>query len=193
MKTVKDLTGQKFNNLVVLSRASSNRSGNATWVCLCECCGNENFIASSDHLTRKVKPIKSCGCIAVRKGPKHSQWKGFGEISGNWWHSHVLRERKQNVRVRVPVTIDVEYAWNLFLSQGRKCSLSGIPLVISGTGRENTASLDRIDSSKGYEVGNVQWVHKDVNFMKRTYSQEYFLEMCKRIAENENNKIRIGV
>lgn len=36
---LKDLTGMKFNQLTVLSRASSNRQGNATW--LCECiCGN---------------------------------------------------------------------------------------------------------------------------------------------------------
>jgi hypothetical protein len=48
----------------------------------------------------------------------------------------------------------------------------------------STASIDRIDSSKGYEEGNIQWVHKHVNFMKRTYSQDYFIDMCKKIAEH---------
>jgi hypothetical protein len=56
--------------------------------------------------------------------------------------------------------------------------------VISNTSKYSTASIDRIDSSKGYILGNIQWVHKDVNFMKRTYSQEYFVKMCKLITEN---------
>jgi hypothetical protein len=63
------------------------------------------------------------------------------------------------------------------------CSLSGQPLTI-GMNRYNTASIDRIDSSKGYIEGNIQWVHKDINFMKRTYSQEYFVQMCKLVSNN---------
>lgn len=48
---------------------------------------------------------------------------------------------------------------------------------------EGTASLDRIDSSRGYVEGNVQWVHKDVNFMKQALSQERFVELCTLVAE----------
>lgn len=62
--------------------------------------------------------------------------------------------------------------------------ICGVDLTISGTYMYNTASLDRIDNSKGYEEGNIQWVHKDVNFMKRTYSQEYFIKLCTLISEN---------
>lgn len=43
-------------------------------------------------------------------------------------------------------------------------------------------SLDRIDSKKGYVVGNVQWVHKDINRMKNTFPQDYFIQVCKQIA-----------
>ncbi len=49
---------------------------------------------------------------------------------------------------------------------------------------ETSASLDRIDSSLGYIEENVQWVHKDVNMMKRIYDNNYFIKMCKLIAEN---------
>ena len=45
-----------------------------------------------------------------------------------------------------------------------------------------TASLDRIDSSKGYVIGNVQWVHKDINIMKNKFDNQYFIDMCKKIA-----------
>lgn len=53
-----------------------------------------------------------------------------------------------------------------------------------------TASLDRKDSLKGYTIDNIQWLHKDVNQMKRNYSEEYFINTCLKIAENyKNNNI----
>lgn len=180
---IRDLTNQKFGKLTALYRVSSNRRGQSVWNCLCEC-GTEKHIPM-DHLTRKNNPIVSCGCHKKTiRGPKSSSWNGHEEISGNWWYNRVLRERKQGDRVKVPVTISKEYAWELFLKQNRKCALTGIDLVISNNNRENTASIDRIDSSKGYEIGNIQWVHKHINFMKRTYSQEYFIKMCKMVADH---------
>jgi hypothetical protein len=119
----------------------------------------------------------------IKAGKDHAQWKGIGDISGRWWYNHVTRERTQGARERVPVTITIEYAWGLFLKQDRKCALSGLPLSI-GNNRYNDASIDRIDSSKGYEEGNVQWVHKHINFMKRTYSQDYFIRMCRLVAKH---------
>ena len=182
MSRLKDLTGKKFHYLKVIRRAGSNRQGSSTWLCECEC-GAEKVL-SSDHLTRKRSPVKSCGCQAHKSGPRHSQWKGCGEISGNWFYNHVLRERKQSTRTRIPVELTIEQAWDLFLKQERKCALSGLTLTISSTHHYNDASIDRIDSSKGYVLENVQWVHKHINFMKRTYSQDYFIEMCKKVANN---------
>ena len=51
-----------------------------------------------------------------------------------------------------------------------------------------TASLDRIDSGKGYIVGNVQWLHKDINKMKLHHNQEYFIKLCKMVYKNAINK-----
>lgn len=186
-----DLSEKQFGNLKVLYRAASNRQGSSTWVCLCNC-GTEK-VYSSDHLTRKKYPVKSCGCQMIKYGERHSQWTGCGEISGNWWYNHVLRERKQNTRERISVTVTVEQAWQLFLSQGRKCALTDLLLCFSKFSEHNTASLDRIDSSKGYDLTNVQWVHKDINFMKRTYSQEYFTNMCKRVASLQLKKFRDSI
>ena len=49
---------------------------------------------------------------------------------------------------------------------------------------EQTASLDRIDSTKGYVPGNIQWVHKDINRIKNKFSMDELLSYVKKIAIN---------
>lgn len=82
----------------------------------------------------------------------------------------------------------------LFLKQNRKCILSGIeigfPKAWGVKSKTNiTASLDRIDSSKGYVKGNVQWVHKTINSMKMNMSDINFIDLCKKVANNNDNHI----
>lgn len=79
----------------------------------------------------------------------------------------------------------MEYAWKLFLGQGRRCALTGLVLELSPSKMNkgaSTASLDRIDSAKGYIAGNVQWVHIVINMMKQTLSDEEFVLWCHRVA-----------
>ena len=87
--------------------------------------------------------------------------------------------------------LDIIFLWKLFLKQDKKCKLTGLPLEMSEKihlsnidWESMTASLDRIDSKKGYTRDNVQWLHKDINRLKNNYKQEYFIEMCKLIAKN---------
>lgn len=47
-----------------------------------------------------------------------------------------------------------------------------------------TASVDRIDSSKGYIPGNIQFVSTCINYMKNTMSDSDIRLMCKYIAEH---------
>lgn len=181
-----DLTNKKFFHLLVIKRVENDRNKKTRWLCICDC-GRE-YIASSDHLTRSVNPIKSCGCQRVRFGPRHAQWTGYGEISGGWWNMHVLRELANgNRRSKLEVKINKKYAWELFLKQNRKCALSGEEIYFPKSPHESgTASLDRIDSSIGYTKGNVQWVHKNVNLMKNRLTQERFIDLCKLITKKNN-------
>jgi hypothetical protein len=48
------------------------------------------------------------------------------------------------------------------------------------------ASLDRIDSSKGYVVGNVQFVAKIANFAKHGFDESVLFEFCKAVVEYRN-------
>lgn len=58
--TLIDLTGQKFGRLSVVSRAASDKRGEARWNCVCEC-GNTSAVLGS-HL--RSGRTQSCGCLA---------------------------------------------------------------------------------------------------------------------------------
>ena len=51
-----------------------------------------------------------------------------------------------------------------------------------------TASLDRIDSTKGYTKNNIQWVHKTINKMKNVLHDEEFIQWCNLIANYNKEK-----
>ena len=62
-KNKKDLSGQRFNSLLVIE-PSELRSGSAIkWKCKCDC-GNIHYVATSDLTQNKVK---SCGCQQYNK------------------------------------------------------------------------------------------------------------------------------
>ncbi len=178
-----DLTGRRFGKYQVLHLHSSNRKGGTRWMCLCDC-GKQRSVLGT-HLRRGNS--KSCGCGHLR-GKNHPSWKGYGDISAGFWATRITRSgmlSNKNKRGRpIEVGITIRQGWNLFLKQKRKCALSGVDLYFPEVAKANwNASLDRIDSSKGYIRGNVQWVDKDINMMKRIYDQEYFIKMCKLVAK----------
>ncbi|WP_321822954.1 hypothetical protein [Pyramidobacter piscolens] len=57
---LKDLTGQRFGRLTVLRRADNAKSGNARWLCRCDC--GRTSIATGTAL--RTGKIQSCGCMA---------------------------------------------------------------------------------------------------------------------------------
>lgn len=108
-----------------------------------------------------------------------------------------LKKIKNNALKRgLEFDVDEKYLWNLFIKQNKKCALSGIDLVIIHSSirlyaKKNTASLDRINSKKGYIKDNVQWVHKDINKLKSNFDEDYFKFLCKKITEH-NLKVNNG-
>ncbi len=112
--------------------------------------------------------------------------KGVGEITLTFWKT--IREGA--TRRGLDFDISIEYAWQLFLAQGRQCALSGVEITFSNSLKKCnpdyskfTASLDRIDSSQGYKEGNVQWVHKKINRMKGELTDREFIHWCREVAK----------
>lgn len=173
-----DLTGQAFGMLTVLSLdKKQGKSNEYHWICECECGlkSSVNMYSLTSGLTR------SCGCLRGRVGDKNPNWKGFQELSGHHWRHIQIHAKDRNLSFKV----SIKYAWELFEKQDRQCALSGLPIEFGRIRyKEQTASLDRIDSSKGYVRGNVQWIHKDVNWMKTKFPQDYFIKLCNLVSSN---------
>ena len=170
----KDLIGKKFGKLTVI-RLNMD-SVHKAWFCKCDC-GVEKSILQS-HLIRGNS--QSCGCSWNLYGLSHKSWKGCGEIHKNRFTQIKSGAIKRNIEF----DITIEYIWNLFMEQGKKCALSGMDIDFSKKTmehgkkiRQGTASLDRIDNTKGYIVGNVWWIHRDINWMKNTFEINYFLRV----------------
>lgn len=154
---------------------------------ICPNCGKFFQVPPSD--IGKLCCSKECK-DAFYEGKNHKSFEGYGELGLSYFNSIKNRASKKGKR-RLPkeFSITIEQAWERFVEQNRRCSLTNLELTF---GKNQTASLDRIDSSKGYIKGNIQWVHKDVNIMKNDLDSETFFLYCKLIVENKNldsNKI----
>lgn len=177
--------GDKFKNLTVIEKIYKKGEVNkwTYWKCVCEC-GREKII-SNGSLTRGTQ---SCGNCITNNKIYSNKFKEFPALGT--YYSRVKQSAKNR---KIEFEVDIEYIWKLLKEQNFTCKLSGLKIKLVGSKYKNhqkltTASLDRIDSSKGYIQGNLQWVHKDVNFMKQEYNQEYFLEICYLIYKTTGNK-----
>jgi hypothetical protein len=176
-KVYSDRTGYISGYLEVTGYAYT-RGCHAHWYAKCRC-GNTTIL-STGNFGRTL----SCGCNRYPIGNKHQSFKGYGEIPKCYW-SNVLRGAKTR---NLELNVTIEDIWDLFLKQNRKCALTNLEIGFGSrhkTGKsDSTASLDRIDSTKGYTIDNIQWVHKDVNRMKQHFDEKYFIGLCNKVSNN---------
>lgn len=184
-----DLSNKEYNGVILIKYLYNKPGYRPVWLCKCSCGKEFEAIGHSVKSGRK----RSCGCKPKRKGKNHPNWKGYEGISGQWWASFIQdcwqrRKRKKKIEVTI------EYLWNLFVKQDKKCSYTGEVLSFQSKkdGNGKTVSLDRIDSSKHYEEGNVEWVHKKINIMKNNMSKEEFISWCCKVADYHRNKVKNG-
>lgn len=165
------LEGQQINDWLVLERNGSDSNGKTLWRCRCKC-GNEQIVLGSNLTSHKSKCCFDCGHkVAERPNIFPITWwyKTMRQARSRGWNWDITEQDAQAVLER----------------QRFRCVLSGLPLSF----KPRVASLDRVDNSKGYTPENIQWVHKHVNIMKFKYSQDYFIEMCRLIAEHSKASI----
>lgn len=185
MPAFKNKTGLTFGRLYVIGQASCVRTSGGQskirWHCLCDC-GNE-VVVRGCNLSEEDGHTRSCGCLlsetSIQIGKRSMLVGGFGELTEAHWRQ-IIRHASSR---ELSVGITRKQAWYLFLLQHRKCALSGLGLSLDyfGSGKQ-TASLDRKDSTRGYTLANIQWVHKDLNRMKWDLPEAEFIKLCKSVA-----------
>lgn len=184
MGKIRDIVGERFGRLVVIERAPPNpkhKARKSRWVCQCDCGQTKEVLG--EHLVAGY--TKSCGCF--RELDSHARfYRGCGDLSGKYW-GHVQRHAKNR---EFEFDISIEEAWRLFEYQDKKCALSHLPITLNSNWSKlgQTASLDRIDSERGYVKDNVQWVHVDVQRMKMNLPEDRFVFLCEEIAKSRRSR-----
>lgn len=142
------------------------------WNCELKVANERNSICKSCRTTRANKSPKR-----LNKLSDNPFWKGYEDIPQSWFSKYFQRSNRHRTG-----TITIQDVWQLYLKQGKKCALTGVPLSFEKTDKGYSASIDRIDSKQEYVLSNIQLVHKDVNLMKNHFNQEYFIDVCKKVA-----------
>ncbi|OHD25073.1 MAG: hypothetical protein A2Y38_02690 [Spirochaetes bacterium GWB1_59_5] len=184
---VQDIVGKHWGRITVtrfLRQEPYKDRYNYWYECQCDC----GHVVEKHRVNLLTEHVQSCGCLKHRVGNTNPTWNGCGEISG-WFWSHI----RHQARTRgLPFEITAEDAWALYGAQQGLCALTGWPLKLDTHKHKEgwkTASLDRIDSAKGYVLGNIQWVHKDINRIKMNFTQARFLELCQAVTGHHNGRV----
>lgn len=169
-----DIRNKKFGNWTVIRIDTKHKSKNTHWICICKC-GKTGSIDGSHLRNGNSKSCRKC-----------SEHKHKSKLNSKLYHQIKRNAEKRNIKFN----LTKEFLYNLlYKTQECKCAITGVDIKISNTisghrsNKETTASLDRIDSSKGYTKGNVQWVHKKINIMKNNMKIEELIGWCKLIIK----------
>lgn len=136
----------------------------------CPICQKELAYKDVSERNRGERNLTPCRTCSNKNRWSNNYYEG---VPVAWYNSKCRRAKHRGYEF----TITIEEIWDIYVAQDKVCALSGVPIAFN-----ETASLDRIDNAIGYIVSNVQIVHKDVNYMKYTYGQDYFIKICNLVA-----------
>lgn len=145
----------------------------------------EKYKVSYTHIRTLLKKYNIPKRLSHRfkKGTDNPRWKGTDIISASLHYDYKHGAERRGIIFDISIH-DME---KVYLKQDGCCAISGIKLILptsKSRTKNSTASLDRIDSNKGYTIDNIQWVHKTINQMKWTIDQKEFVEWCKVVAKH---------
>lgn len=178
MPRVKELTGMRFGRLVALKHIGLHSSGQALWRCVCDC-GRLKDVPSSKLVRLQTR---SCGCLLLE-----TQRTNGKKEPGYAARAMIYREYKKGAKRRnlvfdlsldefiAIVTSDCYYC-------GRKPSR--VTVVSGNNGEFVSNGIDRIDNTRGYEMGNVAPCCSVCNRAKMDTPKDEFLSWIKEVYEH---------
>ena len=179
MGALKELVGQQFGKLRVVSRASNHKDGHAQWICICSCGAKLTLLSS----TLTSGNTRSCGCFRSRFVSQalttHGMSIGHSTVKGSTLpREYTMWTSAKHRAKRFEVPFNLELA-DIVIPEF--CPV----FVHVRLNRDNkrtafdSPSLDRVIPELGYVKGNVRVISYRANTMK----QDASLEEIKRLAE----------
>ena len=169
--------GDKFGDWTVISGPEYINS-TAYYKVRCDC-GTEAYKLPIELLSKN----REFQCEKCAQKERASQTTITNGRIGDLTLTEYTRLRRSAEKRGYAFEVSVEYLWNLFQKQKQICAITGdyIPNI-------KEASLDRIDSSKGYIEGNVQWVTYQANVSKHIMTMEQLYKFCKKVLNYANQQ-----
>ena len=99
------------------------------------------------------------------------------------WQCNSRHRNHRTKKYAEPCNITCQYVKDLWHKQEEKCCYSGIKMTYK-TNNYNLFSIDRIDSSRGYVVGNIALCCHGINLMKNDMDMEEFFNYCYMITDH---------
>lgn len=181
-RTIKLKIGDKFKHWTILEGPVYINS-TAYYKVRCDC-GTETYKLPVE-LLYKDRDFQCEKCAQKERALKVTLNNGrVGELTLTRFTKLKRSAEKRNI----PFEISLEYLWNLFELQNRTCAITG-DLIESF---EN-ASLDRIDSTKGYVEGNVQWVTYQANVSKHVMTMNELYQFCRKVLNHANQQPSVSL
>jgi|TARA_R110000744_G_C19122477_1_gene536106 hypothetical protein len=175
--------GDQFNDWTITKQGQTNKTSEKgiliSYVEVrCKC----GFVRTSRKYQIVRGVVTKCRACKRKEGFNNGHFAGYEELGG--YYVGQLRDNAK--RRNLPFETTAKELWKLLVAQDFKCALSGMYIRTSRTidykTKMQTASVDRIDSTKGYVEGNIQWVHKVINQMKSNRTDKELIEFCKAVA-----------
>ena len=166
----KEMVGQKFGRLTVIERVGSNKGGDATWLCACEC-GNETVVTGANL---RSGGTRSCGCSSFLPEGEAS----FNQIFSSMKHGAKRRKHEWQLTKEQMRTLTQQpcHYCGAEPNQGNYSSARNGVYLYNG--------LDRVNNDLGYIIDNVVPCCGTCNAAKNTQTIEQFKTWIHAVNEH---------
>jgi len=142
------------------------------WYCSRSCFGKDN--------------VKSLGKYLVTGNVDNLIIKRKDDLSP--FRPFLRRAKARSVKKSEEFNLNLQYLKKVWEDQRGVCSLTGKTMSLKESKAWNPwkPSLDRIDSSLGYVVGNIRYICCMGNLAKNRWTDDELVEFCRLVSSNKD-------
>lgn len=126
----------------------------------------------------------------AQKAEYNRKWFNRQRARPEFWIRTMFAARARGAAKRsIPFDITAQFLTVLFYQQGGRCALTGRVLICGANlGHRDTASLDRVEPSRGYVTGNVRWVTYQANVARNKYGDDELYLLAEALLKHRKEK-----